>query len=402
MSRKSEARRSLWVAGNALGGGRATRAYRNAEGKRFINWAFDTGQPINSLAEITPAMAKAYLMGPPVAVPGDVAASPVAGVKVGRPNSTATRHNKLSALRRCLVGLKVKPEVLSKISAKALGLEARSRKGTKVPISDEMFFEAVGRANDLGYPGLALVLKLERFLGMRGLEGLMSGKVLQQYYKEAQARLNGDVTPQFRLVDGTKGGRPRVIRAVERFSRDAMDAIAEAVAFGALNGGYLINGPTPGLKSARATYHRLAQEAGLVGVYAPHSLRYAYAVDKITEMRDAGFSRQEALEATAELLGHGPSRGRYVSQVYGRSVVHTFPKTKKNSRGIALAELAVELAGLEREQSEAEREEGQYLEDLEVAKVEAATSELLAQEALIQAIEEAAALDQNTGSTPQN
>ena len=102
MSRKSEARRSLWVAGNALGGGRATRAFRNAEGKRFISWAFNTGQPINSLAEITPAMVKAYLAGPPAAVPGDAAASPVAGAKVGRPNSAATKRNKLSALRCCM------------------------------------------------------------------------------------------------------------------------------------------------------------------------------------------------------------------------------------------------------------------------------------------------------------
>ena len=401
MSRKSEARRSLWVAGNALGGGRATRAFRNAEGKRFISWAFNTGQPINSLAEITPAMVKAYLAGPPAAVPGDAAASPVAGAKVGRPNSAATKRNKLSALRCCMRALNADPDQRG-ITAEQLGLETRSRKGTKLPIPDEQFFAVVRRAEDLGHPGFAIALGLERFLGLRGQEALMSGDVLKTYYKDAKARVNQGVTPEFRIVAGTKGGRPRVIRAVERFARDSMVVIAEAVEFAVANGNFLIHGPTGDLKSARATYHRVARAVGLVGVYAPHSLRYAYAVDKITEMRDAGFSRQEALEATAELLGHGPSRARYVTQVYGRTVVHTFPKTKKNSRGIALAELAVELAGLEREQSEAEREEGQYREDLELAKVEAATSELLDQEALIEAIEEAAALDQNVDSTPPN
>ena len=161
MSRKSETRRSLWVANNALGGGVATRAFRNAEGARFINWAFSTGQPMNSLAEVTPAMIKAYLSRPPAEVLTDATTPPVAKARAGRPNSTATQHNKLSALRRCLVALKVNPEVLGEINPKAMGLEPRCRKGKKLPIPDSMFFEVVERANDLGYPGLALMLKLD-------------------------------------------------------------------------------------------------------------------------------------------------------------------------------------------------------------------------------------------------
>jgi hypothetical protein len=122
--------------------------------------------------------------------------------------------------------------------------------------------------------------------------------------------------------------------------------------------------------NTRANYHRIAQQVGLVGVYSPHSLRYAFAIDKIKEMLAAGFSRNDALRATAALLGHGPSRARYVTQVYGRTIVHTLPKSKPNGREIALTELSVELAALEDEQSQAEREEGRFLEDLEVAKVE--------------------------------
>lgn len=401
MSRKSEARRSLWVAGNALGGGRATRAFRNAEGKRFIAWAFDTGQPINSLAEITPAMVKAYLTGPPAAAPSDAAASLSGGAKVGRPNSTATKHNKLSALRCCMRALKADPDQLG-ITVKQLGLGSRSRKGTKLPIPDELFFAAVRRAEDLGHLGFAVALRLERFLGLRGQEALMSIDVLKTYYKEAQALVSQVLTPEFKIVAGTKGGRPRVIRAVQRFAREAIVAIGEAVAFAAANGNFLIHGPKADLKSARAYYHRLAREVGLVGVYSPHSLRYGYAVDKISEMRDAGFTRQEALQATAELLGHGPSRARYISAVYGRTVVHTFPKTKKNSRGIALAELAVELAGIEQEHTQTGRAGAQDPEGLEVTKAVTFTAEPIDQEDLIQANETAGSHNQNPGSTPNN
>jgi len=231
----------------------------------------------------------------------------------------------------------------------------------------------------LGHLGFAIALRLERFLGLRGQEALMSVDVLKILHGGTGASQPGP-DAEFKIVAGTKGGRPRVIRAVQRFAREAMVAIAEAVAFAAANGNFLIHGPKADLKSARAYYHRLAREVGLVGVYSPHSLRYAYSVDKIVEMRDAGFSRQEALQATAALLGHGPSRARYVTQVYGRTVVHTFPKTKKNSRAIALAALAADLAGLEQQQSETKREEGCYLPDLgaiEQAKVRAATTEFV-------------------------
>lgn len=75
-------------------------------------------------------------------------------------------------------------------------------------------------------------------------------------------------------------------------------------------------------------YHRLAREVGLVGKYAPHSLRYAYCVDKIIELRDAGCNRKEATSLAANFLGHGDGRGRYVSMVYGKTVVHNQQRLK--------------------------------------------------------------------------
>jgi hypothetical protein len=100
-----------------------------------------------------------------------------------------------------------------------------------------------------------------------------------------------------------------------------------------------------GLKSARAKYHRLAIKFGLTGVYSPHSLRYRYCVDKLLELNAAGVPRNEALAFASECLGHGASRTRFVSSVYGRSVTHLLPKTtRKQNIQQAMTGLS-ELAG---------------------------------------------------------
>ena len=346
MSRKSEARRSVCAANNTLGGAKATKAFRNSEGRRFIAWCFANGHPITSIGEMTAELASAYLKAVVIApASAGSTSSSASAQKPRRANSVATQQNKLSVLRRCMSALGKDPDALG-ITSKALGLGTRSRNGTKLPIPDDLFWAAVHKAEALDMPGMALALKLERFLGLRCLEAMMSTRVLAEYYQEARERQHGPETPEMRISDGTKGGRPRVIRAVERFSEQAMQAIHDAVVYAAGHGNYLITSDTPGLKSARSLYHRMARQVGLVGAYAPHSLRYSYTVDKIKEMAAAGFSRKETLEATAALLGHGASRARYITQVYGRSVVHTLPKTpRKKSSLLKLAADLEKLAG---------------------------------------------------------
>lgn len=92
---------------------------------------------------------------------------------------------------------------------------------------------------------------------------------------------------------------------------------------------FLVEGLSPGLKSARQKMQTLARKCGLVGQYSPHSLRYRYAVDKLSELRDAGVTAVEAFALCARFLGHGPSRGRYVRMVYGRTISATFPRTRR-------------------------------------------------------------------------
>ena len=101
---------------------------------------------------------------------------------------------------------------------------------------------------------------------------------------------------------------------------------------------FLVEGKKPGFKASRAFYHALARKIGLTGSYSPHSLRYRYACDKLIELREAGVSKNRAMAMCAEYLGHGPTRTQFVSTVYGKTVVSSFPKTRRRRSYAAAAE----------------------------------------------------------------
>jgi Integrase len=197
-------------------------------------------------------------------------------------------------------------------------------------------------ANEIGF---VHALKLERYLGLRGTEAMMSTTALKLYAKQAHVIVQRQLSP-IHIVDGTKGGRPRDVAVIEQHASETFQAITEALAFALQNSGFLVAGkPSTGLKGARAKYHRLAAKFGLTGVYSPHSLRYRYCLDKLLELNAAGAPRNEALAFASECLGHGASRTRFVSSVYGRSVTHLLPKTsRKQNIQQVMTELA-ELAG---------------------------------------------------------
>jgi hypothetical protein len=212
-------------------------------------------------------------------------------------------------------------------------------------VTDEIFEAAVAPAISAGEIGFVHALKLERYLGLRGTEAMMSTTALKTYAKQAHLIVQSHLSP-IHVVDGTKGGRPRDVAVIEQYAQQTFEAINEALAFALKNNGFLVVGNTgSGLKSARAKYHRLAINFGLTGVYSPHSLRYRYCVDKLLELNAAGVPRNEALAFASECLGHGASRTRFVSSVYGRSVTHLLPKTtRKQNIQQAMTELS-ELAG---------------------------------------------------------
>ncbi len=313
MSRKTEAIHSVVVAISKIGGARKTKEQRAIICKNFIAWCFKNGYLFNSISEVTLLMLQEYFK-----------ALQNQGIKV------PTQHNRLSAILKVMKILR-RESVLEGISAKTVGLQARNRAGTKLPIPDDFFKAVIERAINLEEPepGFVLVLKLQRLLGHRGLESLMSVKDLEKYAVQAVEAIEAQKVP---INRGTKGKRKRFTEIIQSKALETLIVIREALEFMRANGGYLIVCGKHGIDSATQKYHRLATEVGLVGKYAPHSLRYAYCVDKVIELRDEGCNRSEAMALAANFLGHGDGRGRFISMVYGKTVMHTVPIEKRKSR----------------------------------------------------------------------
>ena len=309
MSRKNQAKHSISIANARLGGAKITKMQRTNVCKHFVDWCYEQHYVFNSIAEVTREMVLAYL---------DFLK--VQGISV------ATRHNRLASIRRAMRALGKSPDDVG-ISSKSLGLEARNRTGTKEPMPDAYLLAAVVKAMDMRELGFAIALNLQRQLGYRGLESLMSVSELEKYALEANLIVQKNVA----VTSGTKGGRPRFTQLIHGRAAQTLMLIKSALLF-MRHEGFLVSGEKPGLKAARAKYHALAAKVGLVGKFSPHSLRYAYAVEKITELRDQGYNRQEAMALVAGFLGHGASRSRYISMVYGKTVVHSVPVEKRKAR----------------------------------------------------------------------
>ncbi|QQG29342.1 integrase domain-containing protein [Pectobacterium carotovorum] len=225
--------------------------------------------------------------------------------------SIRTLQNEMSAIRSILRAagktIMANPEN-EKLSNQALGISGVSRDGSKVAIPDNVYqgiLEKVSAADK----GAAAAMELSRLLGLRTEETIQSVKSLKTWQKALQ---NGN--EKVRIVYGTKGGRPRDTTIIERDT--LINAVNNAIHITSENNGRLIN--RPALHLAIEQYRNIVREAGLVGKYAPHSLRYAYTQDATKLHLKNGFSKEEADALVSMDLGHGDGRGRYVARVYNK------------------------------------------------------------------------------------
>lgn len=225
--------------------------------------------------------------------------------------SIRTLQNEMSAIRSILRAagktIMANPEN-EKLSNQALGISGASRDGSKVAIPDNVYqgiLEKVSAADK----GAAAAMELSRLLGLRTEETIQSVKSLRTWQKALQ---NGN--EKVRIVYGTKGGRPRDTTIIERDK--LINAVNNAIHITSENNGRLIN--RPALHLAIEQYRNIVREAGLVGKYAPHSLRYAYTQDATKLHLKNGFSKEEADALVSMDLGHGDGRGRYVARVYNK------------------------------------------------------------------------------------
>ncbi|AWK44000.1 DNA-binding protein [Photorhabdus laumondii subsp. laumondii] len=219
--------------------------------------------------------------------------------------SARTLHNDMSVFR--LAG-REKLVTSIRLANKTLGLSGASRAGTKFAIPDERF-QAVLRSAQQHDRGLTCALQLARLLGLRSQEAVQCASSLKTWEKQLE-RNQSTLT----IVFGTKGGRPRETRIIDRHA--VQQAVKEALLVTKTHNGKLID--KPDLKTAMNFWRSHTTRLGLTGHYSPHSLRYAWAQDAIRYYLSQGFSRSEARALTSMDLGHGDGRGRYVERVYTR------------------------------------------------------------------------------------
>ncbi|AXW87009.1 DNA-binding protein [Lonsdalea britannica] len=219
-----------------------------------------------------------------------------------------TLHNEMAAVRVMLrTAGRDKLADAERLSNKTLGLSGASRDGTRQAITPERY-QAALKALQQKDAGLALTLQLARMMGLRSQEAVQCLQSLQTW---AKALERGD--EQLTVVFGTKGGRPRQTRVLDREA--LTQAVYQALTIAAARNGRLID--KPDLKSAINRWRSQTAMAGLKGQYSPHSLRYAWAQDAMRYYRQQGFSKREASALVSMDLGHGDGRGRYVERVYG-------------------------------------------------------------------------------------
>lgn len=326
MSLKRNAFHSVAIANNLLGGAKATKSARTRAGRLFTNFALANGWPISDLRNATFEMVKAW-----------VEHLRACGIKL------ANLNNKVSCLRALLAARGVDLVATRIADSKALDLESRDRSGTKLPATDEIFETAIQKALEIGEVGFAHALRLERYLGIRGLEALMSTHQLKIYARDA-LKMHEDSIAEVHIKDGTKGARPRFVKPIRAYSTITLETILAAAKFSDSNNNVLVKGTSePTLKSARKRYHRLAKKVGLTGQYAPHSLRYRYATDKLVELYSDGVPLREALSVVSNSLGHGISRKTFVRKVYASTIIGSMPPTTLKED---IAALIVELEAM--------------------------------------------------------
>ncbi|MGL4682489.1 MAG: integrase domain-containing protein [Hafnia alvei] len=222
-----------------------------------------------------------------------------------------TLHNEMAAVRVILrTAGRNKLADAERLSNKALGLSGASRDGTQRAITPERYQAALAILQQKD-AGLALTLQLARIMGLRSQEAVQCSQSLKTW---ATALERGD--EQLTVVFGTKGGRPRQTRVLDREA--LTQTVNQALAVAATHNDRLID--KPDLKSAINRWRSQTALAGLKGQYSPHSLRYAWAQDAMHYYRRQGFSNREASALVSMDLGHGDGRGRYVERVYRKAL----------------------------------------------------------------------------------
>jgi hypothetical protein len=206
----------------------------------------------------------------------------------------------------------------TELTSPALGCPPGCRAGKNNAMPQPEVDTLLESASELD-EGLECVLRLQRLLGLRKQEAIMSVQSLDGWAAQLAA---GE---PLRVKAGAKGGRPRNVHVADREA--CLDAVHQARVVRDLRGGVLIEGS---LQQALKRYEYFMGATRLRK--RGHALRYSFAHERYAQCRDAGEELDTALMHVVGDLGHGSGRGRCGRDIYLRALVPVKRKPKLKSR----------------------------------------------------------------------
>ncbi|NPT42380.1 integrase [Paraburkholderia sp. 1N] len=219
----------------------------------------------------------------------------------------------------------------------AMGISSRDRNGQKRALLPPEVDEFVARAARLNM-GFALLLLLQRLLGLRRLEGLRSAPDLQLWLDCITA---GDHTVP--VTRGVKGGRPRAVTILMQRREETIRVLRSAVQYCHVNDGQLITGRRDSLESALNRLKAMYTTIGMKGETSSHAMRYTFAQEKALEYLQSGMEEHAVLVHVSADLGHGPSRQSFTARVYLRGIFSHFSRIMQGSRFMGCARYLIEV-----------------------------------------------------------
>jgi len=219
--------------------------------------------------------------------------------------SARSIQNEVSHIRRSLAGagrdLGDLKDQKNNWSGHRLKVPEGSRMGGNPP-ADLTAVQLVKRAD------VRSAFELQACLGLRVREAIQSAPSLRAWAKEIQQAKELGRGAFIRVVDGSKGGRPRSVWVPPGRLESVGLAVGMAVQQSA--SGRLVQAET--LAAAARSCGRAASAAG----FDSHGLRRAWAVEQFSRYLGEGMDQKQALQALSGDLGHGDGRGRWVWNNY--------------------------------------------------------------------------------------
>ncbi len=295
MSNKTELLASMNRADARLGGSRGTHENRRKTIHKFVRYVKERGYThLRDMREVRGCYAREYISW-----------------RLASGADKRTLQNEMAHIRMLWRACGMSAIADSKdLTNKKLGIGGAPRYGKKVAISNERLDACCRIAVESGRFGIALLLRLQRALGLRSSEAICSDlDTLQGWKRDLETRAT-----HVCVIRGTKGGRPRWVEIEDPVS--LLNLIVDAITLASEQNGYLIlrkDGKSAGgLKQARSIYRSWCYHHGLQS----HSLRYAWTQHHYRTLAAQGLSVKAILRRLALSLGHGDDRGHYVKSHY--------------------------------------------------------------------------------------